>query len=146
MIDSPRHDVSDGYSWRCRTCKTRKSIRDGSFFSKSRLTLQKWLLMIHLWSLETPVTDAIKQAEIDIRSGCDIYQWLREVCTTKLLQLPMILGGQGVGRLQFRYYLIKYARRVGVTGCVGGILIINKQIAIKSALKLWQGILFLNVI
>ena len=46
--------------------------------------------------LETPVTVALLEAEIDVRSACDIYQWLREVCSTKLLQTPIILGGPGV--------------------------------------------------
>ena len=69
---------SDGISWWCRTCKTTKSIRKGSFFSKSKLTLQKWL------------------AGIGEDTACNIYQWLREVCSTKLLQLPITLGGPGV--------------------------------------------------
>ena len=37
---------SDGVCWYCPSCKTTKSIRDGSFFSKSKLTLQKWMLAI----------------------------------------------------------------------------------------------------
>ena len=52
--------------------------------------------MLHLWSREYPVTDAEEEAEIDRRTAVDIYQWLREVYTTKLLQTPIILGGTGV--------------------------------------------------
>ena len=26
----------------------------------------------------------------------DVYRWLREVCSTKLLQSPIVLGGPGV--------------------------------------------------
>ena len=96
MEERPRQDVSDGYSWWCRQCKTRKSIRAGSFFEKSRLTLQQWLLMIALWARECPVSDAISDSKIDMRTGIDIYQWLREVCSTKLLQAPIVLGGAGV--------------------------------------------------
>ena len=96
MEERPRRDVSDQYSWWCRQCKSRKSIRTGSFFERSKLTLQKWLLMVREWAKETPVTDAADEAEIDIRSAVDIYQWLREICTTKLLQAPIILGGTGV--------------------------------------------------
>ena len=95
MDERPRRDVSDGYSWRCRQCKTRKSIREGSFFSKSKLSLQKWLLLIHLWSTDCPVTSAMEQTATDSRTAVDIYQWLREVCSTKLQQTPIILGGQG---------------------------------------------------
>ena len=96
MEERPRSDVSDGYSWWCRQCKGRKTIREGSFFSKSKLSLQKWLFLLILWAKETPVMDVIDDAEIDTRTGVDVYQWLREVCTTKLLQTPIILGGPGI--------------------------------------------------
>ena len=37
------------------------------------------------------------EAEVDRRSAIDIYQWLREVCTTRLVtDPPIVLGGQGV--------------------------------------------------
>ena len=38
MQECVRSDVSDGVSWYCPQCYTRKSIRDGSFFSKSKIT------------------------------------------------------------------------------------------------------------
>ena len=75
MEERPRSDVSDGYSWWCRQCKGWKSIREGSF-SKSKLSLQKWLFVLVLWAKDTPVTDVIDDAEIDTRTGVDIYQWL----------------------------------------------------------------------
>ena len=43
---------------------TTKSIRDGSFFSKSKLTLQKWMLAILWWSREYPVADMAMEVEI----------------------------------------------------------------------------------
>ena len=62
--ERPRNDVSDGISWWCRTCKGRKSIRCDSFFTKSRLALQKWMLGMHWWANEYPVGDMAKEAEI----------------------------------------------------------------------------------
>ena len=73
-----------------------KSIRDGSFFSKSKLPLQKWLLTLLWWAREFSVTDFADEAEISEHTACDIYQWLREVCSTQLLQSPVALGGPGV--------------------------------------------------
>ena len=93
MCEHPRGDVSDGVSWWCPSCKTRKSIRSGSFFEKSHITLQKWLLLLHLWAREYPVTSVAEDIGIDSSTACDVYQWLREVCTTKLLQMPILLGG-----------------------------------------------------
>ena len=52
--------------------------------------------MIALKACECPVIDATSDCKIDIRTGVDIYQWLREVCTTKLLQAPIVLGGTSV--------------------------------------------------
>ena len=96
MEERPREDVSDGHSWWCRQCKTRKSIHVDSFIAKSRLTLQQWLLMIVLWARECPVSDAISDAKINMKTGIDIYQWLHEVCRAKSLQSPIVLGGGGV--------------------------------------------------
>ena len=87
---------SDGVCWYCQICKTTKSIRNGSFFSKSKLTLQKLMICILWWTREYPVTDLCKEIDIIEATGCDIYQWLREVCSTKLLQTPIVLGGPGV--------------------------------------------------
>ena len=96
MEERERSDVSDGVSWYCPQWHTLKTIRDGNFFSKSRMTLQKWLLMMYLWARQYPVTDAMEEADVDRRTAIDIYQWLREVCSTKLLSSLIVLGGPGV--------------------------------------------------
>ena len=73
MVERVRNDVSDGVRWRFTTCKTSTSIRDGSFFSKSKLPLQKWLILIFWWAQEYPVTDAKEGAEVDIGTAVDVY-------------------------------------------------------------------------
>ena len=65
-------------------------------FSKSRLTLQKWLLMMYLWTRDYPVSDASEEAKIDIEIAIDIFQCFREVYSTKFMQTPIVLGGEGV--------------------------------------------------
>ncbi len=95
MIKRPRRDVSDGVSWWCRQCKTRKTIRDGSFFTKSRLELQQWAILIYWWARQYPVTDASQEAGVDKGTAVDVYRWLREVCSTILLRTPIVLGGAG---------------------------------------------------
>ena len=52
--------------------------------------------MLYLWAREYPISDAAEEAKISSRVAIDIYQWLREVCTAKLLQTQIILGGPGV--------------------------------------------------
>ena len=52
---------------------------------------------MYWWSREYPVTEAAKVAEVDANTAVDVYRWLREVCSTKLLQTPIIvLGGPGI--------------------------------------------------
>ena len=45
--------VTDGFVWRCKRkdCKTTVSVRDGSFFEKSKLPISKLLHCIYLWAL-----------------------------------------------------------------------------------------------
>ena len=67
------------------------------FFSKSRLSLKKWLLIIYWWAKQYPVTNCRDEADVDQCTAVDTYQWLREVCSTRLLRdPPIVLGGQGV--------------------------------------------------
>ena len=95
MVERQRDDISDGVSWYCPQCYTRKSIRKGSFFEKSRLTLQKLVLLMYMWVRQYPVTDACEEAEVTEHTAIDMYQWLREVCSQTLLNgPPIILGGQ----------------------------------------------------
>ena len=49
------------------------------------------MIIIYWWAKQYPVT------EVDRRSAINIYQWLRDVCTTRLVtDPPIVLGGQGV--------------------------------------------------
>ncbi|XP_047127811.1 uncharacterized protein LOC124808650 [Hydra vulgaris] len=47
-------DAADAFRWYCKGCKQRQSVREGSFFSKSRLPLQKLIYYIYVWSRNMP--------------------------------------------------------------------------------------------
>ena len=64
MVIQDRSDVSDRCRWRCPVCHKCVSIRDGSFFQKSRLPLQKWMVLIYWWARQYPVRDAEEEAEV----------------------------------------------------------------------------------
>ena len=66
------------------------------FFAKSKLTLRQWFLLIVWWAREYSVCAAATEAEVTEATSCQVYEWLREVCSTSLLQTPIILGGPGV--------------------------------------------------
>ena len=57
MLECSRKDLRDTVGWKCSCCKTRCSVRDGSFFAKSHLTLQQWVMLLHFWSRQNPVLD-----------------------------------------------------------------------------------------
>ncbi|XP_071152157.1 uncharacterized protein [Mytilus edulis] len=96
-----RPTTSDGFGWRCtnQRCQKRhtyRTIRTGSFFEKSKVTLNKWLYAIYLWSQESKVNTVVKQVDIGEKTVIQMYQYLRDVCSTKLLNTPIELGGPGV--------------------------------------------------
>ena len=41
------------------------------------------------WWARHPVTDAPEEAEVTEATACQVYQWLREVCLTKLINTPI---------------------------------------------------------
>ena len=41
------------------------------------------------------VTYAGEECEVDKNSACNVYRWFQEVCSTKLLQTSITLGGPG---------------------------------------------------
>ena len=67
----------------------RQSVTVASF--RSRDAPQKVAGPVYWWSRNYPVTDAASEAEVSEDSACAVYKWLREVCTTRLLQ-PGLIG------------------------------------------------------
>ena len=53
-------------------------------------------MIIHLWAWEFPVTSTDQLAEVEKKTAIDVYQWLREVCSAKLVNTLCILGGPGI--------------------------------------------------
>ena len=42
------------------------------------------------------MSDAAEEAKVELNTAIAVYQWMREVCSTKLLSTPIKLGGPGV--------------------------------------------------
>ena len=81
MVECTRSDVADGCGWKCSSC----------------LTLQTWITLLHFWSRQNPVYDTAECAKVSPNTAVDVYQWLREVCSTRLINDgPVVLGGVGV--------------------------------------------------
>ena len=48
------------------------------------------------WEKEYPVLKAATEADTYANMVRLVYQWLREVCSSRLLQAEMVLGGHGI--------------------------------------------------
>ena len=91
----------DKYMWRCqqkecKNYKTKKSIRHGSIFHKSKFSLQTWILAIYLWSEHTGLLTAARQLGICTKSAGLLYKEFRAICKMHFERYPIKLGGPGV--------------------------------------------------
>jgi len=89
--------VADKVTWRCplRQCRTITSIRHGSFFERSHLTLKSLIDLLYYWSIELPNLEIQYQLEIEDKTVTDWTNMIREVCSTELLANRVWLGGPG---------------------------------------------------
>ena len=76
---------------RCPKRCTYRTIRAGSFFERSHITLDAWLYVIYLWSQGTKVNSVERQVQIGERTVIQMFQYLRDVCSTKLLSTPGVI-------------------------------------------------------
>ena len=55
-------------------------------------------MLIYWWVRQYPVTDAAQEAEVQEKSAVQVYQYLRDICSWRLLNrdAPLMLGGPGV--------------------------------------------------
>ena len=84
----------DLFEWRCPLCRRKKSLRDGSFFSRSHLSLRQLIIFIHLWCDDQPQT-YIKQ-QTGIGTDDKVVDWcnfLRDICSQHMAQNRPALGG-----------------------------------------------------
>ncbi|CAF1496545.1 unnamed protein product [Didymodactylos carnosus] len=66
----------DKYQWRCRAkgCKLTRSIRDGTFFSASRLSIQQLLDLMFYWSQGLDSHERRRHCNLKA-SGSDWWDW-----------------------------------------------------------------------
>ena len=87
----------DQYIWRCRHCRKKHSVREGSFFSRSKLTLQTLYVLIYFWvygvALKSVAT--FLSGEVCYKRITDWYNFCRDICSQDLIINPVQLGGVG---------------------------------------------------
>ena len=103
---------SDGVCWWCTTCKTTKSIRANSFFTKSKLTLQQWFILIVWWAREYPVSAARSEAEVTEVTSCQVYEWLRYVCFASFQIDESQFSSITVDEKNLAFYVFRFIFRI----------------------------------
>ena len=89
--------VMDGVIWECplRTCRKRRSIRAGSFFEDSKISLGQWLNIIYLWSIDVLNKQLSLMTGFSLRTIATTLGKIRQICSLKILHGNIKLGGRG---------------------------------------------------
>ena len=84
----------DGKRWSCRGCNWRQSIRQGSFFSGSHLTLQEIILLMYFWAHDAPQTTMAHETGIERdETIVDWCNFCRDICETWVEENGEEIGG-----------------------------------------------------
>ncbi|GBN39308.1 hypothetical protein AVEN_148385-1 [Araneus ventricosus] len=104
MVLCERNDISDGYHWVCRKFgmnahHVRRSVRKGSWFDESKLSIPEILMITYLWAKKTSNEWIVDELSVSEPTVVDWKSFCREVCVDMLVnedkKLEM-LGGVGV--------------------------------------------------
>jgi hypothetical protein len=68
-----KNDKSDGIRWECSSCASAQSIRDGSMFAKTKLTIFNLLLLLYMWTKDFQNKHASEEADVDPKH---VSEWL----------------------------------------------------------------------
>ena len=87
-------NVVDGLIWECplRTCRKRRSIRAGSFFEDSKISLGQWLNIIYLWSIDVSNKQLSLMTGFSLRTIATTLSKIRQICSLKILDGNIKLG------------------------------------------------------
>ena len=53
--------------------------------NQNTINFKKFLIPIYWWVRQYPVTQAAKECEVANGTAVDVYQWLREICSWRLI-------------------------------------------------------------
>ena len=90
----------DGRVWRCKNsrCCSMRSIRGGSFFDKSNMSISKILLFIYLWCKDCNNKFIKEELEIDQKTSVDWSRFCRDIAVYYYENEPVStekIGGVG---------------------------------------------------
>ena len=89
-----RESGIDDYRWQCSGCKKQRSVREGSFFSRSHLPLESIIIIMYGFARDFPQN--IIAIEAGGLSGNTVVDWMsfcRDVCEQWLEDNSVEIGG-----------------------------------------------------
>lgn len=95
------NDRSDGFKWECRRQinnkrhKVEQSIRSGSWFEKSNMTLEEVLQFTYWWCQDLDQTQIRHELGLNLNTSVDWDSFCREVCEIELFENSIKIGGEG---------------------------------------------------
>jgi transposase-like protein len=95
----------DGVCFRCTGCKSKRSIRSGSFLENSKLSLRVFVSIVFFLQTETLLKHIAEILELSVPTVIDYANLIREQYGKFLLQKGEKLGGIGV-RVQVSFILL----------------------------------------
>ena len=97
MILKERQKTTDGYIWECplSNCRKHRSVRVGSFFEDSNISLAKWLCVIYLWSIGESNKRLSLLTRLSLPTIVTVLDKIRNICSMKILNGNFKLGGRG---------------------------------------------------
>ncbi|XP_069672378.1 uncharacterized protein [Periplaneta americana] len=119
-----RSELSDGVQWHCtgkgsdNAHRVSRSVRTGTWFSTSRLTMSKLLLLTYCWFTKVPQQNAKECAQVDKNTVLQWYLYCREACGVIVETFKGKLGGTGhtVEIDEFKFGKMKYHKGKLVEG------------------------------
>lgn len=89
-----------GYSWRCRNrnnrsnrCYIERSVLQDSMFTECNIDIRKIICLMYEWACKSPINVTAERLQISEQTVSHYFKDFRNVCTWKLLQTPIELGG-----------------------------------------------------
>lgn len=112
MKIKPFERSCDKFAWRCKKCRATKSIRDGSWFSRSHLPLQTILQITSMWCERKPSWLVRRELNIAQNTVIEWYNFCREICLEIMLKRDEKIGGLGkvIEFYDFKFEKVKYLK------------------------------------
>lgn len=89
-----RAESPEGFSWKCRPCNTRTSVRSGSFFANCITNTETIVMIMYYWIYDVKSKNVMMFENVNNwHTMVNYNNFFRTECHNWLLRQPMLLGG-----------------------------------------------------